>query len=119
MDRLLALANGAALHKALSKEVPAAKYRTVARWVGARRTQPPAEMVPAILHAFGIHEKEAAPDIPERLEVAVGKLEALVSGLPEIVALARKVADDAERERDEQRNDAGSGDPVTHDPETG
>lgn len=62
VNQLLALANGAALHKALLKEVPTAKYRTVARWVGAKRQQPPAEMVPAILRAFGIEtEKEAPP----------------------------------------------------------
>lgn len=78
VDRLLALANGAALHKALVKEVPTAKYRTVARWVGARRQQPPAEMIPAILRAFGLDpdtQEEAAP--PAWVERLLGGVMAL------------------------------------------
>lgn len=62
VDRLLALANGAALHKALVKRGVAVSYRTVARWIGAQpQLKPPAEMVDPILQAFGVGEIETAP----------------------------------------------------------
>lgn len=62
---LLALANAAALHKALLSSSYAdgrkAKYRSVARWTGAKGQDPPPEMVDPILEAFGLLDKEKPP----------------------------------------------------------
>ena len=62
VDRLLALANGAALHKALVAQGVGVSYRNVARWVGPKRKQPPADLVEPILGAFGLGHEETPPE---------------------------------------------------------
>jgi len=59
VQRLLALANGAALHKALRDAGYPAKYRTVARWVQTRQVPP--DMEQAVLEAFGLGQAETPP----------------------------------------------------------
>jgi hypothetical protein len=95
VDQLLALANGAELHKALLAEVPSAKYRTVARWVGKKRRQPPAEMVGPILRAFGLAtDDETAPPKWAERPLALVNLLAEKNGITEeeIAAEADRIA---------------------------
>jgi len=69
VNALLALANGAALHKALSRQKLGVSYRTVARWVGEHPdAKPPPAVVPHILKAFGIPETEKEALRPEWAE---------------------------------------------------
>lgn len=78
VNRLLALANGAALHKELQKRQAGVSYRTVARWIGEHPDMsPPAAMVPLILDAFGLPPQTEAP-VPEWVRGLVDELVAEV-----------------------------------------